>query len=181
MSPTCSPTPMACAKAIGSFLDRFWRRARSDGRIVYVREVDDMIRAVFRPREAAWRNPQVEPLAMLNVDCRGNVSTFSPRAARHEACRLRRFPDRQRRYRQFRADARQSGPRGRCSATLPRASPPARWNAAISRSAAAVRRSTSWPRTPASPAPGRCSCALTQMAPADVVLGSVENLLASRL
>jgi uncharacterized protein len=60
------------------FLDRFWRRARSVGRIEYVREIDDMIRAVFRPREAAWRNPQVEPLAMLNVDCRGNVSTFSP-------------------------------------------------------------------------------------------------------
>src|SRR5271170_2662298 len=35
------------------FLDRFWRRARSDGRIGYVREIDDMIRAVFRPREAA--------------------------------------------------------------------------------------------------------------------------------
>jgi uncharacterized protein len=60
------------------FLDRFWRRARADGRIDYVREIDDMIRAVFRPREAAWRNPQVEALAMLNVDCRGNVSTFSP-------------------------------------------------------------------------------------------------------
>ena len=59
------------------FLDRFWRRARSDGQIGYLREIDDMIRAVFRPREAAWRNPQVEPLAMLNVDCRGNVSTFS--------------------------------------------------------------------------------------------------------
>ncbi len=60
------------------FLDRFWRQARASGRIDYVREIDDMIRAVFRPRDAAWRNPQVEPLAMLNVDCRGNVSTFSP-------------------------------------------------------------------------------------------------------
>lgn len=61
-----------------SFLDRFWRRARAKRQIVYVREIDDMIRAVFRPREAEWRNPQVEPLAMLNVDCRGHVSTFSP-------------------------------------------------------------------------------------------------------
>jgi uncharacterized protein len=60
------------------FLDQFWRRSRGDGRITYVREIDDMIRAVFRSRDAPWRNPQVEPLAMLNVDCRGNVSTFSP-------------------------------------------------------------------------------------------------------
>jgi len=33
---------------------------------------------VFRPSEADARNVQVEPLAMLNVDAHGNVSSFSP-------------------------------------------------------------------------------------------------------
>jgi uncharacterized protein len=33
---------------------------------------------VFRPSEAQARNVQVEPLAMLNVDSHGNVSSFSP-------------------------------------------------------------------------------------------------------
>jgi uncharacterized protein len=37
-----------------------------------------MITAIFRPNDAPFRNQQVEALAMLNVDCLGNVSTFSP-------------------------------------------------------------------------------------------------------
>lgn len=37
-----------------------------------------MISAVFRTNDAPFRNQQVEPLAMMNVDCLGNVSTFSP-------------------------------------------------------------------------------------------------------
>jgi uncharacterized protein len=43
-----------------------------------VREIDLAIPRVFRPSEADARNVQVEPLAMLNVDSHGNVSSFSP-------------------------------------------------------------------------------------------------------
>ena len=60
------------------FLRRFWQRARESGRIQFVREIDLAIQRIFRPEEIATRNIQVEPLAMLNVDSRGNVSSFSP-------------------------------------------------------------------------------------------------------
>ena len=60
------------------FLTRFWQLARASDEVKFVREVDTMISAVFRPNAAPFRNQQVEPLAMLNVDCLGNVSTFSP-------------------------------------------------------------------------------------------------------
>ena len=60
------------------FLSRFWQLARSSDRVKFVREVDSMISAIFRSNNAPFRNQQVEALAMLNVDCRGNVSTFSP-------------------------------------------------------------------------------------------------------
>jgi len=33
---------------------------------------------VFRPENDELKNVQVEPFAMLNVDCYGNVSSFSP-------------------------------------------------------------------------------------------------------
>jgi uncharacterized protein len=61
-----------------AFLRRFWHRARADGRIKFVREIDLAIPRVFRPSEARARNVQVAPLAMLNVDSHGNVSSFSP-------------------------------------------------------------------------------------------------------
>ncbi len=60
------------------FLDRFWRLARQDGRIRFIREIDAMLPRVFRPDQAPMRNAQVDPFGMLNVDCHGNVSTFSP-------------------------------------------------------------------------------------------------------
>ena len=37
-----------------------------------------IIPRVFRPGDGELENVQVEPFAMLNVDCRGNVSSFSP-------------------------------------------------------------------------------------------------------
>jgi uncharacterized protein len=61
-----------------SFLNEFWRRARRSGRITMLREIDGMLPRVFRPDESEMRNAQVEPFGMLNVDCNGNVSTFSP-------------------------------------------------------------------------------------------------------
>jgi uncharacterized protein len=60
------------------FLDRFWRLARQDGRIQFIREIDGMLPRVFRPAQAPMRNAQVQPFGMLNLDCNGNVSSFSP-------------------------------------------------------------------------------------------------------
>ena len=61
-----------------AFLRRFWQQARSSGKVQFVREIDLAIQRIFRPEEIATRNVQVEPLAMLNVDSHGNVSSFSP-------------------------------------------------------------------------------------------------------
>jgi uncharacterized protein len=60
------------------FLERFWRLARASGQIRFIREIDTMLPRVFRPQDAALRNVQVTPFGMLNVDCHGNVSSFSP-------------------------------------------------------------------------------------------------------
>jgi uncharacterized protein len=60
-----------------SFLRRFWQRGRTSG-VQFVREIDLAIERIFRPEEVAARNIQVEPFGMLNVDSRGNVSSFSP-------------------------------------------------------------------------------------------------------
>ncbi len=60
------------------FLSEFWRLSRRSGRIRFIREVDGMLPRVFRPERSAVNNSQVEPFGMLNVDCHGNVSTFSP-------------------------------------------------------------------------------------------------------
>jgi uncharacterized protein len=60
------------------FLAHFWREARRDDRIRMIREIDGIIPRVFRPGDGELENVQVEPFAMLNVDCRGNVSSFSP-------------------------------------------------------------------------------------------------------
>jgi uncharacterized protein len=61
-----------------AFLDTFWRLARQGDRIRYIREIDGMLPRVFRPEGDRIGNVQVEPFGMLNVDCSGNVSTFSP-------------------------------------------------------------------------------------------------------
>jgi uncharacterized protein len=60
------------------FLDQFWRSSRRTGRIRFIREIDGMLPRVFRPDNDVMRNAQVEPFAMMNVDCHGNVSSFSP-------------------------------------------------------------------------------------------------------
>ena len=60
------------------FLSTFWQLARQGGKIRFIREIDGMLARVFRPEGELVRNVQVEPFGMLNVDCSGNVSTFSP-------------------------------------------------------------------------------------------------------
>jgi uncharacterized protein len=61
-----------------SFLSEFWKLSRQSGRIRFLREVDGMLPRIFRPEQSAMRNAQVEPFGMMNVDCHGNVSSFSP-------------------------------------------------------------------------------------------------------
>jgi uncharacterized protein len=61
-----------------AFLRRFWHQARLGGKVNFVREIDQAVPRLFRPDFAPPRNIQCEPLAMLNVDSHGNVSTFSP-------------------------------------------------------------------------------------------------------
>jgi uncharacterized protein len=60
------------------FLSDFWRLARQSGRVQFVREIDGMLPRVFRPDQSVMKNSQVQPFGMLNVDCHGNVSSFSP-------------------------------------------------------------------------------------------------------
>jgi uncharacterized protein len=60
------------------FLGEFWTLARQSERIRFVREIDGMLPRVFRPDDGPLVNAQVEPFGMLNVDCLGNVSSFSP-------------------------------------------------------------------------------------------------------
>jgi uncharacterized protein len=60
------------------FLERFWREARREGSVEFIREVDGTLPRVFRADDGDMHNVQVEPFAMLNVDCHGNVSSFSP-------------------------------------------------------------------------------------------------------
>jgi uncharacterized protein len=60
------------------FLGMFWRLARDGRRIRFIREIDGMLPRVFRPESDSVKNVQVEPFGMVNVDCKGNVSTFSP-------------------------------------------------------------------------------------------------------
>jgi uncharacterized protein len=61
-----------------SFLRDFWQAASRCGDVRMIREIDGMLPRIFRPSEEAVQNVQTEPFAMLNVDVRGNVSTFSP-------------------------------------------------------------------------------------------------------
>ena len=56
-------------------------RWRGRAGIRFIREIDGMLPRIFRPEEAPMSNPQVEPFGMLNVDCHGNVSSFSPGVA----------------------------------------------------------------------------------------------------
>jgi uncharacterized protein len=60
------------------FLGMFWRLARDGRRIRFIREIDGMLPRVFRPESESVRNIQAEPFGMVSIDCKGNVSTFSP-------------------------------------------------------------------------------------------------------
>jgi uncharacterized protein len=60
------------------FLNRFWTLSRQSSQIKFIREIDGMISRIFRPEGTSVDNGQVEPFSMMNIDCHGNVSSFSP-------------------------------------------------------------------------------------------------------
>ncbi len=61
------------------FLSEFWRlAAAAPGKITFLREIEQALQQVIRPKEAAFRNQLVEPFAITSMDWAGNVSTFSP-------------------------------------------------------------------------------------------------------
>ncbi len=60
------------------FLGEFWRLCHQCGDVRFLREIDGMLPRVMRPEGTELRNAQVQPFGMLNVDCHGSVSTFSP-------------------------------------------------------------------------------------------------------
>ncbi len=61
-----------------AFLHRFWTISRATPGIRFIREIDGLIPRIFRPDTQPASNEQVSPMAMLNIDCNGNVSSFSP-------------------------------------------------------------------------------------------------------
>jgi uncharacterized protein len=61
-----------------AFLERFWSLSRQSGKIRFIREIDGMLPRIFRPDDAEIGNVQAQPFGMLNMDCLGNVSSFSP-------------------------------------------------------------------------------------------------------
>lgn len=65
--------------AYRDFLAKFWRlSAAAPGKIKFIREIDNALRQVLRPKEARFFNELVEPFAITSMDHTGNLSTFSP-------------------------------------------------------------------------------------------------------
>tara|TARA_R110000850_G_scaffold76640_9_gene166331 strand:+ start:1578 stop:2792 length:1215 start_codon:yes stop_codon:yes gene_type:complete len=68
---------------VRSFLKRFYQRNRADGFPLNIREFDTAQRNILEP---GWSNNpagdyfnlEADPFGMINVDCFGNFSTFSP-------------------------------------------------------------------------------------------------------
>jgi uncharacterized protein len=61
------------------FLSEFWRlSAKAPGKITFLREIEQALQQVIRPKEAVFRNQLVEPFAITSMDWAGNISTFSP-------------------------------------------------------------------------------------------------------
>ena len=66
-------------RAYYAFLSEFWRlSAAAPGKIVFIREIEQALRQVLRPKEAVLHNDLVEPFAITSMDHAGNIATFSP-------------------------------------------------------------------------------------------------------
>ena len=61
------------------FLSEFWRlSAAFPGRLAFIREIEDTIQQVIRPKDVPFGNQLVEPFAITSMDWTGNIATFSP-------------------------------------------------------------------------------------------------------
>jgi uncharacterized protein len=61
------------------FLSEFWRlSAAFPGKLAFIREIEDTIQQVVRPKDVAFGNQLVEPFAITSMDWAGNIATFSP-------------------------------------------------------------------------------------------------------
>jgi len=61
------------------FLSEFWRlSAAFPGRLAFIREIEDTIEQVIRPKDIPFGNQLVEPFAIISMDWAGNIATFSP-------------------------------------------------------------------------------------------------------
>jgi uncharacterized protein len=61
------------------FLSEFWHLSVAVPRkITFLREIEQALQQVIRPKEAPFRNQLVEPFAITSMDWAGNISTFSP-------------------------------------------------------------------------------------------------------
>jgi len=66
-------------RAYYGFLSEFWRlSAAAPGKITFIREIEQALRQVLRPKEAVLVNDLVEPFAITSMDHAGNIATFSP-------------------------------------------------------------------------------------------------------
>ena len=61
------------------FLREFWHlAAAAPEKFSFIREIDEAIQQVLRPREAVFVNQLTEPFAITSMDWAGNIATFSP-------------------------------------------------------------------------------------------------------
>jgi uncharacterized protein len=61
------------------FLGEFWRlSAAFPGKLAFIREIEDTIQQVIRPKDVPFGNQLVEPFAVISMDWAGNIATFSP-------------------------------------------------------------------------------------------------------
>lgn len=68
---------------IRSFMKRFYDRNKADGYPLNVREFQNAERNILEPGwcsspDGAYYNQEADPFGMINVDCFGNFSSFSP-------------------------------------------------------------------------------------------------------
>ncbi len=61
-----------------AFIARFVERVDQSEKSWSVRELDSATASIFRPKEAVFRNPQVEPFGIVTVAHNGDFTTFSP-------------------------------------------------------------------------------------------------------
>jgi uncharacterized protein len=162
-----------CESAYRSFLTQFLRRMSAADRPIWVREVAGSVAAIMSSNGMP-RNEQVEPLAMLNVDVDGNLSTFSPELLGANAPQFDNF--------RF-VNLRDGGPQALLDSQAFR-----RAHKAVAEGVDACRRSCAWFRWCGGGAPANklfengsmattqtMFCRFTKQATLDVVLRVIEN------